>query len=688
MTPVTELKGVGEEVSSRLVKLGIESIEDVLLHFPLRYQDRTRVRTIGDLYPGCEALVTGRVHAARVAYGRRRMLTIAISDATGSMRLRFFHFSIAQYKSFTAGQEVCFYGECRQVKGILEMIHPEYRFTTGQPLPLESYYTPVYPTTEGLHQKSLLKITEQALQWLAHDENRLDELLPPDVDDCVGDFSLQEAICLIHRPPAETDMQALTEGRHPARHRLVFEELLANVLSLKRLRSEEHRRKAAALQCRGELFEKLLGQLSFQPTAAQNRVIDEVRRDIGQPRPMMRLVQGDVGSGKTLVAAAALLQAIECGYQAALMAPTEILAEQHNGNFRALLEPLGVTMCLISGRQKAREREALLRYVRQGVTQLVIGTHALFQEAVEFNRLALIVVDEKHRFGVHQRLLLKQKGEAGDCDPHQLIMTATPIPRSLAMVMYADLDHSVIDEMPPGRKPVRTVALSEKRRSEVIEHVGEACRDGAQVYWICTLIEESESLQCRAAEDSFAHLGERLPDVKLGLVHGQLSSAEKESVMRKFKSGEISVLVATTVVEVGVDVPNASLMVIENAERMGLAQLHQLRGRVGRGAQQSTCVLVYSPPLSEKAARRIEVLRQSNDGFEIARDDMRMRGPGEIMGTRQTGQMCFRVANLGQDTELLQKVTQLAGGFLRDNPELSAKLIDRWLGRLARYAEV
>lgn len=688
MTPITELKGVGAGIALRLGKLGIESIEDVLFHFPLRYQDRTRVLPIGHLRSDMNALIAGRVISARVAYGRRRTLLVEIGDKTGMVRLRFFHFSNAQEKSFVQGYEVYAYGECRLVRGRPEMVHPEYRFTGGRPVPVEQYYTPVYPSTEGVQQRNMLKITTQALVWLAHPDNKLKELLPPDMHECVRELSLQEAIHLIHRPPAGTDLQSLADGCNPAHRRLAFEEILANMLSLKRLRSEGNHRQAVALKCEGELFRKLRAQLPFELTAAQKRVIAEVHKDIEQPRPMMRLVQGDVGSGKTLVAVAALLQAIECGYQAALMAPTEILSEQHASNLHPLMESLGVAMCVITGRQKAKERSALLRHIRQGVARLVVGTHALFQEAVEFENLSLIVVDEKHRFGVHQRLLLKEKGEGGDCDPHQLIMTATPIPRSLAMVMYADLDYSVIDEMPPGRKPVQTVALSEDRRDEVVKRIGDACTQGTQAYWVCTLIEESETLQCRTVEDSFQYLKKHLPRLRFGLVHGQLYPDKKEEVMRKFKDGDIDVLVATTVVEVGVDVPNASLMVIENAERMGLAQLHQLRGRVGRGEHRSTCVLVYKPPLSEKARKRIEVLRRSNDGFEIAREDMRLRGPGEIMGTRQTGQMCFRVAELSRDAELVAYITRIAENFLLENPQLSNDLIDRWLGHLARYAEV
>ena len=690
---VTELKGVGPGVAARLEKLGLHSIEDLLFHFPLRYQDKTRVVPIGGLTPGQPALIEGRVESAQVAYTGRRVLVVRVSDQSGWLQLRFFHFSMAQKAGFKPGQKLYAYGEVRAARAALEIIHPEYRLIgDAQSALTEAHYTPVYPTTEGLHQKSLRRLTQAAVEWLRKPGNELEELLPDEwadqLADDAGAISTQEAICLFHKPPAGTDLAALTEGRHPARKRLVFEELLANILSLKRLRAKHRRYKAEALVCEGRLFEKLVAGLPFTLTGAQNKVIGEILEDVRGSSPMMRLVQGDVGSGKTVVATAALLQAIESGFQAALMAPTEILAEQHFNNLREWLEPLGVRVCVVSARQKARARQAALRQIRQGQAQLVTGTHALFQEAVDFSRLALIVVDEQHRFGVHQRLLLKEKGAHGDFQPHQLIMTATPIPRSLAMTMYADLDYSVIDALPPGRKRIKTVALPEQRRDEVIERLHESCRNGVQAYWVCPLIEESESLQCRAAEESHRYLSGVMPGFKLGLIHGNLGGDEKESVMRAFKGGEINVLVATTVIEVGVDVPNATLMIIDNAERLGLAQLHQLRGRVGRGERQSTCVLIYSPPLSEKAARRIGIMRKSSDGFEIAAEDMRLRGPGEILGTRQAGQIHFRVADLSQDAGQIQQVLKMADDFAGQYPRHAEKMIERWLGRFSRYAEV
>ena len=689
---ITELKGVGPETAARLEKLHLRSIEDLLFHFPLRYQDRTRIAPIGSLRPGQAALIEGRVHAAQIAYAGRRVLVVQVGDRSGRLQLRFFHFSMAQKAGFRPQQKLYAYGEVRAARGALEIIHPEYRLIGAhRETPLERHYTPVYPATEGLAQRSLRRLTRAALEWFQKPENQLEELLPDEVTRALGEagaMTTQRALWLLHEPPAGADLEALTAGRHPARKRLAFEELLANVLSLKQLRAKQRRHKARRLDCPGRLFREVTRALPFALTAAQQKVIDEIREDARRESPMMRLVQGDVGSGKTIVATAALLQAIEAGFQAALMAPTEILAEQHYDNLRELLAASGVSVCALSGRQNARARQAALRRIRGGQAQLTIGTHALFQEAVEFPRLAMIVVDEQHRFGVHQRLLLKEKGAREDLRPHQLIMTATPIPRSLAMTMYADLDYSVIDELPPGRKQIKTVTLPETRRDEVIARLHESCRGGAQAYWVCPLIEESESLQCRAAEASYRHLSGVMPDLKLGLIHGNLRGDDKEAVMRAFKDGAIHVLVATTVIEVGVDVPNATLMIIDNAERLGLAQLHQLRGRVGRGQRQSSCVLIYAPPLSDKASSRLRVMRKSNDGFEIAAEDMRLRGPGEIMGTRQAGQIHFRVADLAQDAEQLRQVLRVADDFATRHPRRTEKLTQRWLGSFAGYTEV
>lgn len=687
MTELTHLRGVGTKAVERLSKLGLYSVEDLLFHFPLRYKDRTHVRRIADLSPGDEALIEGRLESARIAYEGRRVLLASITDTSATIQFRFFYFSQKQFAFFKPGARLYAFGEVRKSRrGYYEMIHPEYRFIDyHEPVPVEKYYTPVYPTTADLHQKSLYRYINEALLWLSDPANSLEELLPEAWN---YGISMQQAIQLIHRPPLETDMDSLMQGEHVARKRLVFEELLANILSLKKLRAQSRAEKAIQLNTECHLFKKLAKTLSFSLTDAQHRVIQEISADLSRPLPMMRLLQGDVGAGKTLVAVAAMLQAVEAGYQAAMMVPTEILAEQHRTNLRKMLEPLGIHICVLLGSQKAAEKRAALKQIRHGDIPIIIGTHALFQEAVHFANLAMIVVDEQHRFGVHQRLLLRQKGANNEYLPHQLIMTATPIPRSLAMTLYADLDYSVLDSLPPGRQKIKTVAIPNERRTEVIEHVRAACLHGAQVYWVCALIEESESLDCQAAEQSFEMLKKLIPEINIGLVHGNMDAQSKEQTMGAFREASIQLLVATTVIEVGVDIPNATLMVIENAERFGLAQLHQLRGRIGRGEKQSSCVLMYQSPLSGDAERRIQAMRETNDGFEIAKEDMRQRGPGEILGTRQAGQLCFRVANLSRDSEQFQKALSVAEDFRKQSPELADKIVARWLGHLVHYAEV
>ena len=566
------------------------------------------------------------------------------------------------------------------------MIHPEYRFLKDyEQVPVQSFYTPIYPTTADLKQASLYRYIDKSLQWLSNSPDSLEELLP---EKWTYGISLAEAIHLIHRPPINTNLDALREGDHIVRQRLAFEELLSHIVGLRKKRIQNRIEKAVGLQGENALFEQLLSTLPFDLTAAQARVVKEIDDDLSKSEAMMRLIQGDVGSGKTIVAVAAMLKAVAAGYQAAMMVPTEILAEQHYTNIHNMLEPLGLRISVLLGNQKVSDKRAILRHIRHGVSQIIVGTHALFQEAVSFDKLAVVVIDEQHRFGVHQRLLLKQKGEQSDYQPHQLIMTATPIPRSLAMTMYADLDCSVIDTLPPGRQEIKTVAVPDERRNEVVERVYHACRQGSQVYWVCTLIEESKKLRYQAAENSFEFLKSAMPGIEIGLVHGGMKSHIKEQTMQAFRTQRIQLLVATTVIEVGVDVPNATLMVIENAERLGLAQLHQLRGRVGRGEKQSTCVLIYHPPLSETADARIAVMRRTNDGFEIAKEDMRQRGPGEILGTRQTGQVGFRVADLTRDRELLKKAYSVADDFLKQSPKVVDKLIDRWQGQAIHYADV
>ena len=688
MTALTALRGIGSIAETSLNKLGINCVEDLLFHFPLRYKDKTRIRRIDELRIGEEALIEGVLESARVAFEGRRVLIAVVRDASGAtMQFRFFHFSERQRFFFKPGSRLYAHGEVRLARRVrYEMIHPEYRFIKDdEPVPVQSFYTPVYPTTADLKQASLYRYIDKSLQWLSDSPDFLEELLPAQ---WAYDISLADAIALIHRPPPDTDLNALLEGDHVARQRLAFEEMLANVVSLKKMRLQNRVERAANLEGEDFLFKRLLSLLPFDLTAAQQRVVAEITEDLSKSEAMMRLVQGDVGSGKTIVAVAAMLKAVSAGYQAAMMVPTEILAEQHYTNLRTILEPLEVRISLLLGNQKVSEKRAILRHIRHGVSQIIIGTHALFQEAVSFDKLAVVVVDEQHRFGVHQRLLLKQKGEHRDYQPHQLIMTATPIPRSLAMTMYADLDYSVIDTLPPGRQEIKTVAVSDERRDEVVGRVHLACRQGSQVYWVCTLIEESQNLRYQAAENSYEFLKAAMPDIKIGLIHGGMKAQMKEQAMQAFREQRTQLLVATTVIEVGVDVPNATLMVIENAERLGLAQLHQLRGRVGRGEKQSTCVLIYHPPLSENAEARIKVMRRTNDGFEIAKEDLRQRGSGEILGTRQTGQTCFRVADLTRDKELLKKTYTVADHLLKQSPETVDKLIDRWLGQSIHYAEV
>ena len=684
--PVTDLKGVGPKNAERLARLGIGSVQDLLFHLPVRYQDRTRVVPIGSLRVGQQAVVEGEVELSEVRFGRRRSLLVRIADGSGGITLRFFHFSAAQKANLARGCQLRCFGEVRRGPNGYELIHPEIQYMADDAaLQSDGRLTPIYPTTEGMHQLTWRDLTERSLALLG--DGGLEELLPREVRRELGLSPLSDAVRLLHRPPADQSARLLSEQGHPAQRRLALEELLAHQLSLRMLRRQQRRRGAPAMHGDGHLRRALSASLPFALTGAQQRVLDELLADLARPHPALRLVQGDVGSGKTVVAALAALNAVEAGYQVALMAPTELLAEQHHANFVGWFDPIGVEVGWLSGRSKGRRRQAILDRLADGSLHVIVGTHALFQDDVAFDRLGLVVVDEQHRFGVHQRLALREKGAAGQV-PHQLVMTATPIPRTLAMTAYADLDLSVIDELPPGRKPVSTVVINDQRRDQVVERVALACREGRQAYWVCTLIEESDALQAEAAEVTANALGEALDGIRIGLVHGRLKPREKEAVMLAFKAGDIDLLVATTVIEVGVDVPNASLMVIENAERLGLSQLHQLRGRVGRGAQQSHCVLLYHPPLGGVAQERLAVMRETGDGFEIARRDLEIRGPGEVLGTRQTGEMQFRIADLLRDQDLVPQVQQLADRLIREHPESVTPLMRRWIGERARYASV
>jgi ATP-dependent DNA helicase RecG len=684
--PVTVLKGVGPKNAERLAKLGIANVQDLLFHLPARYQDRTRVVPVGSLRLGQQAVIEGNVARADIRFGRRRALLVQLTDDSGGITLRFFHFSQAQKANMATGARLRCFGEVRRGPHGHELVHPEVqRVDEDEAAPVDAALTPIYPTTEGMHQLTWRDLTARSLALL--DDGGLEELLPAEVLAELRMPALADAVRLLHRPPPDQSAALLSDRGHPAQHRLAFEEMLAHQLSLRLLRRRQRARSAPVLRGDGRLRARLVESLPFRLTAAQQRVVDEILADLGRPQPGLRLVQGDVGSGKTVVAALVALNAVEAGFQVAVMAPTELLAEQHRNNLATWLSPLGVELGWLSGRSKGRRREQALAALRAGEIQVVVGTHALFQDDVGFARLGLVVVDEQHCFGVHQRLALREKGAAG-LVPHQLVMTATPIPRTLAMTAYADLDLSVIDELPPGRQPVSTVVINDRRREQVIERIALACREGRQAYWVCTLIEESDALQAEAAEATAAALVDALDGVRVGLVHGRMKPRDKEAVMLAFKAGDIDLLVATTVIEVGVDVPNASLMVIENAERLGLAQLHQLRGRVGRGAQQSHCVLLYRPPLGAVAQERLAVMRDTADGFEIARRDLEIRGPGEVLGTRQTGEMQFRVADLLRDQALVPAVQRVADDLIERYPDRVQSLVRRWVGERTRYADV
>ncbi len=693
---ITELKGVGPKLAEQLEqKLQIRTLADLFFHLPFRYEDRSRITPIGAVQPMRPAVIQGEVRGATILFGKRRSLLVKVQDHTGLVNLRFYHFNAAQKNQFRTGAIVRCYGEPRRGASGLELYHPEYSILDdGLDADLEPSLTPVYPATDGISQQRLRLLHEQALTLLAADQVELTDLLPPQWLQHWQLPTLKDALLFLHNPPRDTRLELVESGQHPAQRRLILEELLAHQLSLHKLRAQVQADAAPAILAAKQLQNALLANLPFTPTNAQSRVVAEIEQDLQQPYPMLRLVQGDVGSGKTLVAALAACDALECGYQVALMAPTEILAEQHFNNLSSWFNPLGIQVGWLAGKVKGKARERSLQDIASGAAQLVVGTHALFQDDVHFARLGLVIIDEQHRFGVHQRLALREKGAQHNLAPHQLIMTATPIPRTLAMSAYADLDTSVIDELPPGRSPITTVAISDQRRADVIERVNNACArpeqggEGAQAYWVCTLIEESEALQCQAAENTAQELTAALPHLRVGLVHGRMKAAEKAEVMARFKAHELDLLVATTVIEVGVDVPNASLMIIENPERLGLAQLHQLRGRVGRGAAKSHCVLLYKSPLSFTSKQRLQVLRDSQDGFYIAEQDLAIRGPGELLGTRQTGLQMLRVADLQRDGELLPQVRDMAQQLWTQHPHTVEPLIQRWLGDAERFASV
>lgn len=685
---VQVLDRVGPKMAQRLHRLNVDTVEDLLFHLPLRYQDRTKITAIGSCRPGMEVVIVACIDHSGIAYGRRRALLVRVSDGTGALTIRLFHFSAAQQKQMQKGRWIQCFGEIRLGPSTLELIHPEYQVSERQPEPdINAGLTPIYPATEGVGQGLLRRLVDQVLRMTLSD---IKDWLPQEIMPGMLAISLLDAIRFLHHPPVDVDLQALAEGRTQAQKRIAFEELLVHHLSLRRARLSRQRFRAPEFTggVGVDKITEFINGLPFSLTNAQKRVMDEISKDISRPEPMLRLIQGDVGSGKTVVAAVAALRVALGGWQTALMAPTELLAEQHYRNLCAWFEPIGIQVAWLSGQSSAKQRQQALLQLTNGEASIVVGTHALFQSGVSFKRLGLVVIDEQHRFGVNQRLALQEKGRQSDHAPHQLNMTATPIPRTLAMTFYADLEISSIDELPPGRKPIETVAIKDDRRDEVIERVRQAMSSGRQAYWVCPFVEESEFVDVQAATKLAQTLADALSEYKVGLVHGRMKAQEKDKIMRGFRDGEIQLLVATTVIEVGVDVANASLIIIENSERLGLSQLHQLRGRVGRSDQSSVCVLMYRAPLGDHARIRLAALRETNDGFELSRRDLELRGPGEVLGTRQTGMQRMRVADLNRDHDLLADIQKSAKILLEKYPSHIDPLLHRWLGHEQIYAQV
>ena len=684
--PVTHasLAKYGKVILAAFAKLGIQCEFDLVLHLPMRYDDETKLHRISAAPEGAPALVEGVVTDNAIKYRPKRQLVCTVEDESGVLAMRFLNFYGSQVKQLAPGTRVRLFGEIRQGFFGAEMVHPKYRVVNAD-TPIAQTLTPVYPTTAGLSQANLQRLARDALA-----ASDLSDTLPAALLEELRLPGFRESVSFLHHPPPATAQGALQNRTHPAWRRVKFDELLAQQLSMRIHYDHRKTVSAPALPAQQKLTTVLLEQLPFKLTRAQLKVADEIRRDLARPHPMQRLLQGDVGSGKTVVAALAALQALENGYQVAIMAPTEILGEQHYNKFTGWLSDLGIKVMWLSGNLKAKQKRAVLGEIVSGEAQIAIGTHALFQDDVEFSKLGLAIVDEQHRFGVRQRLALRLKGarEGTTAQPHQLMMSATPIPRTLAMSYYADLDVSVIDEMPPGRTAIATRLVADTRRDEVIQRIRDACVAGSQAYWVCPLVEESEVLQLQTALDTHARLEATFPELKVGLVYGRLAAAEKQAVMQAFKNGQLQLLVATTVIEVGVDVPNATLMVIENAERMGLAQLHQLRGRVGRGAGASTCILLFQQPLSQLARERLKIIFESNDGFEIAQHDLRVRGPGELLGARQSGVPMLRFADLDADVDLLDAARRTALDLLRDQPAVAERHLQRWLGGKQQYLRV
>ena len=685
---ITSLKGVGPSLERKFNQLGIYSLQDLLFHLPFRYEDRTKISPINSVKLGDRVQINGEIVSNKILFGRRRSLQCMLRDTTGFIYLRFFHFSSAQKNSLTPGKLLSCYGEVRRGRNGFEIYHPEYKeihsYDTNS---LESSLTPIYPTTDGIQQKRLRSFVKQGIEILSR-SLKLAEYLPPEILSEYNLCHLEDAIQTLHNPPNCLDLNILNRGLSSFQRRLAFEELLAHRLCMLKFRKMTNNLLAPDVIIKQRLHEDFIDQLPFKLTNGQESALKDILSDLSQTTPMHRLLQGDVGSGKTVVAAIASIQAIGNGYQVALMAPTEILAEQHFNNFKKWYMPLGIRVGWLSGKIKGAIRRKTLQDLECGTCQILIGTHALFQKDVIYNKLGFIIIDEQHRFGVHQRLSLRNKASSSVFQPHQLVMTATPIPRTLAMSVYANLDSTVIKDLPPGRLPVNTAVISNQKRADIVKRIKDACINGRQVYWVCTLIEESEALECEAAEVTSMNLANLLPKTQVGLIHGRMRSEEKNNVMTDFKNGDIQLLVATTVIEVGVDVPNASLMIIENAERLGLAQLHQLRGRVGRGNTQSHCILLYQTPLSRDGKLRLEVMRESCDGFYIAEKDLELRGPGQVLGTNQAGLMSFKIADMQRDALLLEDVKNISESLMQNNQETVDPLINRWLSDREEYANV
>ena len=684
--PIQNIRGVGPKIAESLSNLGIYQVEDAVFHLPYRYEDRTNLTPIGDAPFETPLLIEGEIVKSTVVFRGRRMLITEIYDGTGRLTMRMFHFAFAQHKNLKEGYKIRCFGSIRHGPKGKEMIHPQYQvFSKGDEIEIEDHLTPIYPSTSNLQQGRIRKMIQESILYCQKND-LLKEYWEKDNGDNFED--LLSALTFIHNPPTETNLELLTSGQHPAQRKLIKEELVAHILCSGMLKRETESRKAPLMKSPSSEEDKFMNSLGFNLTGAQERVWKEIKSDFNKEIPMRRLLQGDVGSGKTVVAALAALQASQNGLQTALMCPTEILAEQHYMNVSNWFSKLGIKVDLLLGATKAKERKRILEDLEKGTTKIMIGTHTLFQKSVIFRAIGLTIIDEQHRFGVHQRFSLLEKGGSKERSPHQLIMTATPIPRTLSMTVYGALDTSVIDELPPGRRPVETASRPNSMREKIINRIEKVCLEGQRAFWVCTLIEDSDELEAQAAEELYKEISHQIPKIKVGLVHGRLKKEEKDKIINKFRKGEIQLLVCTTVIEVGVDVPEATLMIIENPERLGLAQLHQLRGRVGRKADtDSYCLLLYKEPLSPLAQERIKTMEETNDGFVIAEKDLELRGGGDIHGLRQSGLMNLKIANPIRDVDLLESAQQEAFAIAKNNETQARVLIDRWIGTRQDYSD-